>query len=179
MLHENHLFNALCLGAVGGVCALANVIGKEVCKLAELHSTGDHEKAKEMQHKLILPNTAVSLQMKTCRYLKPRILAGKFWLQNTLLYGKIVQWNHHEGSLIFTLLDIAICFDKYHPWNYKPGYLNLASAPGKARLKYLKWTSVRTVSTPQMYLHVFRSACIKTELIRVLYIYSEVTDFSG
>jgi 4-hydroxy-2-oxoglutarate aldolase len=50
----------LLLGAVGGVCALANVLGREVCKLAELHKTGEHEKARELQHQLILPNTAVS-----------------------------------------------------------------------------------------------------------------------
>jgi 4-hydroxy-2-oxoglutarate aldolase len=53
-------FNEQYLGAVGGVCALANVLGREVCKLAELHKMGEHEKAKELQHQLILPNTAVS-----------------------------------------------------------------------------------------------------------------------
>lgn len=48
------------LGAVGGVCALANVLGREVCKLADLYKMGEYEKAKELQHRLILPNTAVS-----------------------------------------------------------------------------------------------------------------------
>ena len=47
-------------GAVGGVCALANVLGREVCKLHELHKHGKMEEAKLLQHKLILPNTAVS-----------------------------------------------------------------------------------------------------------------------
>ncbi|CAB3982926.1 4-hydroxy-2-oxoglutarate aldolase, mitochondrial [Paramuricea clavata] len=54
------LYASLSLGAVGGVCALANVLGREVCKLAELHKMGEHEKAKELQHQLILPNTAVT-----------------------------------------------------------------------------------------------------------------------
>ena len=53
-------FDERYLGAVGGVCALANVLGIEVCKLAELHKAGEYEKAKELQHQLILPNTAVS-----------------------------------------------------------------------------------------------------------------------
>ena len=45
---------------MGGVCALANVLGREVCKLADLYKMGEYEKAKELQHRLILPNTAVS-----------------------------------------------------------------------------------------------------------------------
>lgn len=49
------------LGAVGGVCALANVLGREVCKLHELHKHGKMEEAKLLQHKLILPNTAVRI----------------------------------------------------------------------------------------------------------------------
>lgn len=42
------------------MCALANVLGREVCKLHELHKHGKMEEAKLLQHKLILPNTAVS-----------------------------------------------------------------------------------------------------------------------
>lgn len=42
------------------MCALANVLGREVCKLHELHKHGKMEDAKLLQHKLILPNTAVS-----------------------------------------------------------------------------------------------------------------------
>ena len=42
------------------MCALANVLGREVCKLHELHKHGKLEEAKLLQHKLILPNTAVS-----------------------------------------------------------------------------------------------------------------------
>ncbi|XP_068709536.1 4-hydroxy-2-oxoglutarate aldolase, mitochondrial-like isoform X1 [Montipora foliosa] len=48
------------LGAVGGVCALANVLGKEVCLLHELYKGGKMEEAKLLQHKLILPNIAVT-----------------------------------------------------------------------------------------------------------------------
>lgn len=54
------LLASYCLGAVGGVCALANVLGREVCKLHELHKHGKMEEAKLLQHKLILPNTAVT-----------------------------------------------------------------------------------------------------------------------
>jgi len=41
------------------VCALANVLGREVCQLHELYKQGKMEDAKFLQHKLILPNTAV------------------------------------------------------------------------------------------------------------------------
>ncbi|KAJ7333623.1 4-hydroxy-2-oxoglutarate aldolase, mitochondrial [Desmophyllum pertusum] len=54
------LFASYCLGAVGGVCALANVLGREVCKLHELHKHGKMEESKLLQHKLILPNTVVT-----------------------------------------------------------------------------------------------------------------------
>jgi len=53
-------FNRPFLGAVGGVCALANVLGTQVCRLHELSKQGKTEDAKRLQHKLIQPNTAVS-----------------------------------------------------------------------------------------------------------------------
>ncbi|KAK2572267.1 4-hydroxy-2-oxoglutarate aldolase [Acropora cervicornis] len=46
------------LGAVGGVCALANVLGREVCHLHEAFKQGKIEEAKLLQHKMILPNIA-------------------------------------------------------------------------------------------------------------------------
>lgn len=46
-------------GAVGGVCALANVLGEHVCELAQLCTSGQWDKAKELQYRLIEPNTAV------------------------------------------------------------------------------------------------------------------------
>ncbi|XP_046851469.1 4-hydroxy-2-oxoglutarate aldolase, mitochondrial-like [Xenia sp. Carnegie-2017] len=54
------LYASLTLGAVGGVCALANVLGREVCHLVDLHKNREHEKAKTLQHQLIAPNTAVT-----------------------------------------------------------------------------------------------------------------------
>ncbi|EDO48740.1 predicted protein [Nematostella vectensis] len=48
------------LGAVGGVCALANVLGSEVCQLHQLYQEGKLDEARLLQHKLILPNTAVT-----------------------------------------------------------------------------------------------------------------------
>lgn len=47
-------------GAVGGVCALANVLGAQVCQLERLCLTGQWEDAQKLQHRLIEPNTAVS-----------------------------------------------------------------------------------------------------------------------
>ncbi|XP_073238864.1 4-hydroxy-2-oxoglutarate aldolase, mitochondrial-like [Porites lutea] len=54
------LFPSYCLGAVGGVCALANVLGRQVCQLHELYKQGKMEDAKLLQHKLIQPNTVVT-----------------------------------------------------------------------------------------------------------------------
>ncbi|XP_076133859.1 4-hydroxy-2-oxoglutarate aldolase, mitochondrial isoform X2 [Alosa pseudoharengus] len=54
------LMAAYAVGAVGGVCALANVLGEEVCELERLCMLGDWEKARELQHRLIEPNTAVT-----------------------------------------------------------------------------------------------------------------------
>lgn len=57
---DNNIEHGHFTGAVGGVCALANVLGSEVCQLHELYHAGKSEEAKLLQHKLILPNTAVS-----------------------------------------------------------------------------------------------------------------------
>uniref|UniRef100_A0A8D2JMS7 4-hydroxy-2-oxoglutarate aldolase 1 n=1 Tax=Sciurus vulgaris TaxID=55149 RepID=A0A8D2JMS7_SCIVU len=47
-------------GAVGGVCALANVLGAQVCQLERLCLTGQWEAAQKLQHRLIEPNSAVT-----------------------------------------------------------------------------------------------------------------------
>ncbi|XP_004427971.1 PREDICTED: 4-hydroxy-2-oxoglutarate aldolase, mitochondrial isoform X2 [Ceratotherium simum simum] len=48
------------VGAVGGICALANVLGAQVCQLERLCLTGQWEDAQKLQHRLIEPNTAVT-----------------------------------------------------------------------------------------------------------------------
>ena len=45
---------------MGGVCALANVLGKEVCDLYQLCKEGNLDDAKQLQLKLVKPNGAVS-----------------------------------------------------------------------------------------------------------------------
>lgn len=47
-------------GAVGGVCALANVLGREVCELERLCVSGRWDEARALQQRLIEPNAAVS-----------------------------------------------------------------------------------------------------------------------
>ena len=54
------LYAATSLGASGGVCALANVLGKEVVELFNLTKGGEHEEAVKMQKRLIAPNQAVT-----------------------------------------------------------------------------------------------------------------------
>ncbi|KAM3864517.1 4-hydroxy-2-oxoglutarate aldolase, mitochondrial [Diretmus argenteus] len=54
------LMASYCVGAVGGVCALANVLGREVCELERLCVSGRWEEARELQQRLIEPNAAVT-----------------------------------------------------------------------------------------------------------------------
>ncbi|XP_062989313.1 4-hydroxy-2-oxoglutarate aldolase, mitochondrial [Elgaria multicarinata webbii] len=48
------------VGATGGVCALANVLGTPVCQLEQLCHAGSWNEARELQHRLIEPNIAVT-----------------------------------------------------------------------------------------------------------------------
>lgn len=54
------LMAAYAVGAVGGVCALANVLGQQICELEKLCLQGQWERARDLQHRLIEPNTAVT-----------------------------------------------------------------------------------------------------------------------
>ncbi|KAH9370239.1 hypothetical protein HPB48_007424 [Haemaphysalis longicornis] len=54
------LLPSLQVGAVGGVCALANTLGAEVCRLQELFQRGAAEDARNLQHRLIAPNSGVT-----------------------------------------------------------------------------------------------------------------------
>ncbi len=54
------LYPALCLGAVGGVLALANIAPQQCCDIVSLFRHGKHEDARELQLRMIAPNTAVT-----------------------------------------------------------------------------------------------------------------------
>ncbi|XP_008297160.1 4-hydroxy-2-oxoglutarate aldolase, mitochondrial [Stegastes partitus] len=54
------LMAAYCVGAVGGVCALANVLGPQLCELERLCLSGRWEEARVLQQRLIEPNAAVT-----------------------------------------------------------------------------------------------------------------------
>jgi len=56
----SYLLSALTVGAVGGICGLANVLPAEVCELQKLFNAGKHEEARDLQHRLIAPNSAVT-----------------------------------------------------------------------------------------------------------------------
>ncbi|XP_066549498.1 4-hydroxy-2-oxoglutarate aldolase, mitochondrial isoform X2 [Amia ocellicauda] len=56
------LLAAYSVGAVGGVCALANILGQQVCQLQQLCLAGQWEEARDLQYRLIEPNTAVTRQ---------------------------------------------------------------------------------------------------------------------
>ncbi|KAM4612388.1 4-hydroxy-2-oxoglutarate aldolase, mitochondrial [Polymixia lowei] len=57
------LMAAYCVGAVGGVCALANVLGRELCELERLCVSSRWEEARVLQQRLIEPNAAVTRKL--------------------------------------------------------------------------------------------------------------------
>lgn len=54
------LMAALQVGAVGGICALANALPQEVSQLQSLVEKNALKEARELQHRLIAPNAAVT-----------------------------------------------------------------------------------------------------------------------
>ncbi|NXJ83548.1 HOGA1 protein, partial [Trogon melanurus] len=54
------LLASYALGASGGVCALANILGSPLCQLDGLCREGRWQEARDLQHRLIEPNTAVT-----------------------------------------------------------------------------------------------------------------------
>ncbi|NXA48651.1 HOGA1 protein, partial [Nothocercus julius] len=54
------LLASYAVGAVGGICALANVLGAPLCQLERLCREGRWQEARDLQHRLIEPNTAVT-----------------------------------------------------------------------------------------------------------------------
>jgi 4-hydroxy-2-oxoglutarate aldolase len=56
----NFLYPALCLGATGGILALANVAPGACKEIDRAFQAGDHETARAMQLRLLAPNAAVT-----------------------------------------------------------------------------------------------------------------------
>jgi 4-hydroxy-2-oxoglutarate aldolase len=56
----NFLYPALCLGASGGILALADVAPRQCVEVRELFDAGDHERARAAQFNLLAPNAAVT-----------------------------------------------------------------------------------------------------------------------
>jgi 4-hydroxy-2-oxoglutarate aldolase len=54
------LYPALCVGAVGGVLALANIAPQQCCDIVSFFNHGKHEDARELQLRVIAPNSAVT-----------------------------------------------------------------------------------------------------------------------
>ena len=54
------LYPALCVGAIGGVLALANIAPQQCCEIVSLFKFGKHEDARELQLRMIAPNAAVT-----------------------------------------------------------------------------------------------------------------------
>jgi len=48
-------------GCVGGICALGNVLGHQLCELVTLFQQNQMAQAVSLQQKLVLPNALVSI----------------------------------------------------------------------------------------------------------------------
>lgn len=57
------LYPSLVLGAVGGVLALANIAPQQCCDIFNFAKAGKHEEARQLQLRMIAPNTAVTAGM--------------------------------------------------------------------------------------------------------------------
>jgi len=57
------LYPALCCGASGGVCALANIAGEECCEVMSLFSAGKHEESRTLCERLIAANAVVTRKL--------------------------------------------------------------------------------------------------------------------
>jgi 4-hydroxy-2-oxoglutarate aldolase len=58
----NFLYPALCLGAAGGILALADIAPSECAEVLRLFEAGEHERARLAQFNLLAPNAAVTTQ---------------------------------------------------------------------------------------------------------------------
>jgi len=56
----NFLYPALCLGATGGILALANVAPDACQEIVQAFRAGDHVRAQAVQFRLLAPNAAVT-----------------------------------------------------------------------------------------------------------------------
>ena len=72
------LLASLYLGAVGGICALANVLPGPVCELVSLYRAGKDEEARALQYRLIAPNGAVTKQFGVAGLKKSMDWAGYY-----------------------------------------------------------------------------------------------------
>lgn len=57
------MYPGLACGAVGGVCALANMAGAECCEMVELFNAGKHAEAHALNERLIGANAAVTRKL--------------------------------------------------------------------------------------------------------------------
>lgn len=58
----NFLYPAYCLGARGGILALANIAPRECAEIRDLFLAGKHDEARKAQFNLLAPNAAVTSQ---------------------------------------------------------------------------------------------------------------------
>lgn len=58
----NFLYPAYCLGARGGILALANVAPHACAEIRDLFEAGKHDEARKLQFRLLAPNAAVTTQ---------------------------------------------------------------------------------------------------------------------
>lgn len=58
----NFLYPAYCLGAKGGILALANIAPRECAEVRDLFMAGKHDEARKAQFNLLAPNAAVTTQ---------------------------------------------------------------------------------------------------------------------
>jgi 4-hydroxy-2-oxoglutarate aldolase len=98
------LYPALCLGATGGITALANVAPREVAAIRDAFEASDHVKARELQFNALAPNAAV-----TSKYGIPglKVALDHVGLRAGLPREPIAPLNEKDAAEVRRVLDAA------------------------------------------------------------------------
>lgn len=98
------LYPAYCVGARGGIAALANVAPRECAELWSLAKEGRHDEARRLQHRLLAPNAAL-----TQRFGIPGLKAalGMVGLETSAPRQPLAPANEQERRTIQTILEDA------------------------------------------------------------------------
>ena len=85
-------YPALCLGAIGGVLALANIAPQSCCDVLQLFQQGRHAEAKDLQLRVIAANGAVTARFGVAGLKAAMASLNKNPTRQGILRGRDCSW---------------------------------------------------------------------------------------